>query len=487
MDIAIRDFCATIKDDDCVLIYFSGHGMEDKGKNYLLPIEHIHNPEFDCINLEELLKQLNNCRDNLLNIVILDACRADKENNTWKTKATIAENDHDPKPAFGKALSGHVRLPKKSQFVLIYSADPGTVSFADGPHTNGNSYFTHSLLNHISTPNTKIEDMMKEVSREIKFKSRHRQRPWINLCLHEDFYFQKETKFNAWRQNAIVVAGGNGQGQKLNQLNHPFGNFIDRKKNIFIADYWNHRIVEWKYNAKEGQIIAGGNSHGNRISQLNYPTDVIVDEQNNSIIIADRGNKRVIRWLNQTQQILIDNIFCYGLAMDKNGFLYVSDIAKNEVRRWNMGEYKTEGIVMAGGNGKGNQLNQLYSPTFIFVDEDESVYVSDTDNNRVMKWRKGAKEGIVVAGGNGKGRNWNQLYHPEGIVVDHLGQIYVADSENHRVMRWSEGDEVGKLVLGGNGEGNQLGGPSGLSFDDEGNLYVADWGNHRIINFEINS
>ncbi|CAF1224665.1 unnamed protein product [Adineta steineri] len=108
-------------------------------------------------------------------------------------KATIAENDHDPKPAFGKALSGHVRLPKKSQFVLIYSADPGTVSFADGPHTNGNSYFTHSLLNHISTPNTKIEDMMKEVSREIKFKSRHRQRPWINLCLHEDFYFQKGT------------------------------------------------------------------------------------------------------------------------------------------------------------------------------------------------------------------------------------------------------------------------------------------------------
>ncbi|CAF5147882.1 unnamed protein product, partial [Rotaria sp. Silwood1] len=27
-DIAIRDFCATIEDDDCILIYFSGHGME---------------------------------------------------------------------------------------------------------------------------------------------------------------------------------------------------------------------------------------------------------------------------------------------------------------------------------------------------------------------------------------------------------------------------------------------------------------------------
>ncbi|CAF1328783.1 unnamed protein product [Adineta steineri] len=291
-------------------------------------------------------------------------------------------------------------------------------------------------------------------------------------------------KLNKWKQNAITVAGGNGEGQQLNQLNKPFGIFINENKNIFIAELDNHRIVEWKHNAKQGQIIAGGNGQGNRMDQLNGPTDMIVDQQNHYIIIADRGNIRVTQWLNQKQQILIDNFYSYGLAMDKHGFLYVSDYKKNEVRRWKLGEYNNEGILVAGGN----RLNQLNFPTFIFVDEDQSIYVSDCNNHRVMKWRKDANEGIIVAGGNGEGGNLNQLSSSAGVIVDDLRQIYVADFDNHRVMRWCEGKEEGEVVVGGNGEGdqsNQLSGPTGLSFDNEGNLYIADYWNNRIQKFEI--
>ncbi|CAF1395412.1 unnamed protein product [Adineta steineri] len=299
---------------------------------------------------------------------------------------------------------------------------------------------------------------------------------------------ETQLKFNKWKQNAIIVAGGNRKGQNLNQLDHPDGIFIDKNKTIFIADLRNHRIVEWKYNAKQGEIIAGGNGQGNRTDQLDQPTDVIVDQQNHSIIIADWGNRRVIQWMNQNQQILIENIYCMGLAMDKYGFLYVSDLWKNEVRQWKMGEYNNRGIIVAGGNERGDKLNQLSRPGFIFVDEDQSVYVSDQRNHRVMKWRKDAKEGTVVAGGNGFGGNLNQLSYPEGVVVDDLGQIYVADFGNHRIMRWCEGKEEGEIVVGGSREGsqtNQFNGPRDLSFDDEGNLYVADYYNHRIEKFEI--
>ncbi|CAF4020621.1 unnamed protein product [Adineta steineri] len=291
-----------------------------------------------------------------------------------------------------------------------------------------------------------------------------------------------------WKQNATTVAGGNGQGRQLNQLYRPTGIFIDEKKNIFVADYLNHRIVEWKCNAKQGQITAGGNGYGNRIDQLHFPTHVIVDQQNHSIIIADGSNRRVIQWLNQNQQILIRNIDFDGLAMDQHGFLYVSDRYKNEVRRWKMGEYNNEGFVVAGGNGQGNQLNQLNKPGFIFVDQDQSVHISDRENHRVMKWRKDAKEGTIVAGGNGHGGNLNQLSLPYGVIVNNLGQIYVTDYGNHRVMRWCEGKEEGEIVVGGNGKGNQsnqLYFSTGLSFDDEGNLYVADELNHRIQKFEI--
>ncbi|CAF0951255.1 unnamed protein product [Adineta steineri] len=298
---------------------------------------------------------------------------------------------------------------------------------------------------------------------------------------------EKRLKFNKWKQNAITVAGGNREGPALNQLKYPMGIFIDKNKNIFIADNFNDRIVEWKYDAKEGQIIAGTNKQGNRLNQLNFPTDVIVDQQNHSIIIADQRNRRVIQWLDQKQQVLIHNVDCFGLAMDKHGFLYVSDYKKNEVRRWKMGEY-IEGVVVAGGNGNGNQLNQLNYPTFIFVDEDQSVYVSDTNNHRVMKWRQGATEGRIVAGGNGKGINLNQLSSPYGVIVDDLGQIYVAATGNDRITRWCEGKEAGEIVVGGNGQGsqsNQLTFPMGLSFDHEGNLYVGDYHNNRIQKFEI--
>jgi DNA-binding beta-propeller fold protein YncE len=114
--------------------------------------------------------------------------------------------------------------------------------------------------------------------------------------------------------------------------------------------------------------------------------------------------------------------------------------------------------------------------------------VSEIDNDRVMKWVKGAKDGIVVAGGRGKGNALTQLNRPRGVVVDQLGTVYVVDEENHRIMRWLKGATEGSILAGGNGKGkqmNQLHYPNGLSFDRHGNLYVADCFNHRVQKFEL--
>ncbi len=90
--------------------------------------------------------------------------------------------------------------------------------------------------------------------------------------------------------------------------------------------------------------------------------------------------------------------------------------------------------IVAGGNGKGDHLNQLNCPACFFIDKDHSVYVSDRDNHRAMKWMKGAKEGIVVAGGHGQGNSLRQLSHLQGVIVNDLGDVYVADSDNNRIM-----------------------------------------------------
>ncbi|CAF4000350.1 unnamed protein product [Rotaria magnacalcarata] len=295
-----------------------------------------------------------------------------------------------------------------------------------------------------------------------------------------------------WTQNGVTIAGGHGRGNATNQLFWPYGLFVDDDQTVVIADLGNHRIIQWKNgNTTHGQVVAGGKGQGNGLNQLNGPRDVLIDKETDSLIICDRENRRVVRWSRRsgtTQgEILIDNIACHGLAMNEQKYLYVSDIGKHEVRRYQLGD-KNDTLV-AGGNGNGTGLNQLNSPRCLFVDRQQNVYVSDYYNHRVMKWNKGAKEGIVVAGSQGEGNALTQLYYPQGIFVDTLGTLYVADSWNHRVMRWTRGDKKqGTVIAGGNGQGagaNQFNYPRGLSFDRHGNLYVADEDNHRVQRFSI--
>ncbi|CAF5062455.1 unnamed protein product, partial [Rotaria socialis] len=93
-----------------------------------------------------------------------------------------------------------------------------------------------------------------------------------------------------------------------------------------------------------------------------------------------------------------------------DGFIYVSDIRQCFVKRWKIGD--TQGTIVAGGNGKGDRLDQLSSPTFLFVDREQSVYVADRDNHRVMKWPQNAQEGIMIAGGEGQGNTLAHLSSP---------------------------------------------------------------------------
>ena len=163
-----------------------------------------------------------------------------------------------------------------------------------------------------------------------------------------------------WSQNGVTVAGGNGRGNAINQLHFPGGLDIDDdNQSIVIADFGNHRIVERKMGASHGKVIAGGQGYGNRLDQLYYPTDVLVGKETNSLFIADRANVRVVRWSRRQEtvqdEVIVDSISCTGLAMDDQRYLYVSDVVKDEVRRYTIGD--KNGIVVAGGNGQGNQLN----------------------------------------------------------------------------------------------------------------------------------
>ncbi|CAF2108694.1 unnamed protein product, partial [Rotaria magnacalcarata] len=103
---------------------------------------------------------------------------------------------------------------------------------------------------------------------------------------------------------------------------------------VIIADFGNHRIMQWMNgDTTNGQVVAGGNGAGRGLHQLYLPTDVVIDKETDSLIICDENNRRVVRWSRRsgtTQgEILIDKIACWGLAVDEQRYLYVSDYVQS--------------------------------------------------------------------------------------------------------------------------------------------------------------
>ena len=286
------------------------------------------------------------------------------------------------------------------------------------------------------------------------------------------------------------MAGSSRVRHRSKRLYCPKGLFVNKYQFLYVADSFKHRIMKFTHDAIIPQKIVSKNRSACGPDYLCEPSDIIYDYQSKSFLISDYQNRRVLRWFqknNTCAETIIEGSGYYGLAMDDEGFLYVSDTKRHEVRRYRSGDH--DGIVVAGGNGSGSNVNQLHHPTYIFVGPDKALYVSDTWNDRVMKWNQGAEEGIIAAGGQGKGNNQGQLNHPTGLLVDQLGTIYVADYWNHRVMRWDRDATHGKKIAGRSlvpgYKQDQLNGPEGIAFDRYGNLYVADSNNHRVQRFLI--
>lgn len=295
--------------------------------------------------------------------------------------------------------------------------------------------------------------------------------------------------YNAiWKLNAQTIVGSFNRGYTFDRLHYPKGLCVDRNRTIFVADSSNHRIMKYRQDSMVGRKISLKNIYGYGPNELTEPSNVILDRRSTSLIISDCRNRRVLqRFQSKNAKILIGHIACGGITMDDEDYLYVSDTEHHEVRRYRVGD--RHGTVVAGGRGRGSRLSQLNHPTYIFIGSDESVYVSDSWNDRVVKWAKDASEGVIVAGGKGKGQDRTQLDYPTGLIVDQLGTVYVADHRNNRVMRWYKDASQGESIAGGKylagNSASQLNGPEGLTFDTYGNLYVVDSNNHRIQRFNI--
>jgi sugar lactone lactonase YvrE len=188
---------------------------------------------------------------------------------------------------------------------------------------------------------------------------------------------------------------------------------------------------------------------------------------------------RIVQWYRRagtTQgEILTDVFGCWGLAMDDQRYLYVSDDDKYEVRRYQLGGDMEDDTVVASWK----RLNGGSDLCHMFVDRQQTVYVTE-DSYGVMKWDKGVKKGTMIAeiGNNTRRLQWDG---PGGLFVDTSGTLYVVDRSNGSIIRWPQGASQGTVILGGNG---QLHFSSDLGYDSRGNLYFVG-NNYSIQRFSI--
>ena len=133
------------------------------------------------------------------------------------------------------------------------------------------------------------------------------------------------------------------------------------------------------------------------------------------------------------------------------------------------------------------------SPEGVAFDSNtNTLYISDTGNDRVMKYEQNARSGTLVAGGNGPGTNTNQLYSPRGLHFEGAtNTLLIANTGANNVVRWKLGDSnwthIGGRLDGSNGtESNELHFPMDVISDRIGNIYVADSGNSRVQLYLVN-
>jgi sugar lactone lactonase YvrE len=258
---------------------------------------------------------------------------------------------------------------------------------------------------------------------------------------------------------------------------------------LYISDRDNNRIVVVDLNSTNSIYIIGSGP-GSGSSQFNNTLDLFVT--NTSLYVLDYGNDRVQQTsLNGSNPCTVLNFSGlaspYYLYVTDNDNIYLSDTSNNRVLLFPSNS--TNFTMVAGTGVAGSNNTQLNQPNGIFVNQNGTIYIADCGNNRIMKWYSGATSGIMVAGNGTAGSSSTQLSHPTQIIVDTNDYMYISEVGNAHITRWPPNSNYGECIAACNGTSGtastQLNGPQSLAFDSDGSLYVSDSLNNRIQKFQI--
>lgn len=170
---ALREFGHGLKRGGVGLFYYAGHGVQSKGRNFLIPVGVNITAEAELedqsVDANLVLSYMEEA-ENRVNIVILDACR----NNPFAQK-------------FRSMSRGLAQMDAARGSFLAFATAPGAVA-SDGEGRNG--LYTERLLRSLKQGDPDIDKVFRRVAADVSTITKGKQVPWVASSLTGDFSFR---------------------------------------------------------------------------------------------------------------------------------------------------------------------------------------------------------------------------------------------------------------------------------------------------------
>jgi len=274
---------------------------------------------------------------------------------------------------------------------------------------------------------------------------------------------------------SISAAGTTG-------MSSPLGLAIDSTGRLWVADYGNSRILRFdsavsKANGAGADAVLGqpdftSNAPAASATGMSQPTGVAVDS-NGVLWVSDNGNSRVLRFntaASKANGAAADGVLGQPnftahvpatsatglnnsgqLATDNSGRLWVVDFGNNRVLRFDNAASKANGAAADGVFGQFDFISKtpavgvtgMSQPRSVAVDGGGTLWMSDSGNNRVLRFdhaaakTNGAADGVLGQPdfiSNTGATSALGMAFPGGLTTDAGGNLWVTDAGNNRVL-----------------------------------------------------
>ncbi len=267
-----------------------------------------------------------------------------------------------------------------------------------------------------------------------------------------------------------------GEKPPANRIFEPIGLAVsDDGNRLYVADFGQLDVFVFDFAQKKFTRIA-------KEASLARPVGIALDAEEN-LYVVESEKKGISVFNPQGKQIrfITDPSIKRptGIAIDRvRGKIYLADTAGTKSAEHVVRIFDPQGkLIGTLGHGKGEQPGQFLFPTYLAVDTQGNLYVTDTLNSRVQMFDPA---GNYLKSFGQRGNSWGMFDKPKGVALDSFGNVYVVDSGWSNVQIFNQKEQV-LLFFGGRGPiPGLLKNPTAIAIDKQNRIYVADYLNHRV-------